>query len=194
MDIKNNECRKEQIAAYVDGELDTDARITLEQHVLECSPCNAELCAQRLFICELDLALTVIPDLPMPKNFAESVAARAENDMSGMRNKIERKRAMRLCLLLALSSFAMMGATASRSVLLSGQAIADKVLGIFALLWRALSDATVGMTVISRVISGGLVPDTPFAGLAALLLVLAVVLLSVLISSYHQQNEMWPSD
>jgi hypothetical protein len=64
------------------------------------------------------------------------------------------------------------------------------LLGIFGLLWTALYDAAVGVTVISRVISRGLIPDSPFAGLAALLLALAMVLLSLLISSYHKHHEM----
>ena len=48
----------------------------------------------------------------------------------------------------------------------------------------------VGLTVISRVISGGLIPESPFAGLGALLLALGIVVLSLLISSYHKHHDM----
>ena len=39
-----------------------------------------------------------------------------------------------------------------------------------------------------------LIPESPFAGLAALLLALGVVLLSLLISSYHRHHEMQLSE
>ena len=74
------------IAAYLDGELDASAVALFEQHLLECRVCNAELNAQRLFMCELDSTLTLAPDLPVPSNFAQIVAARAESDMSGVRD------------------------------------------------------------------------------------------------------------
>jgi len=190
MDNANHLCQGEQIAAYLDGELDATAGALFEQHLLECRTCNAELNAQRLFLCDLDATLTLVPDLPVPSNFAQIVAARAESDMGGVRDRREHKRAFRFCLALALASFTLLGAAASKAVFFGGRTIANQVLGIFGLLWTALYDAAVGLTVISRVISGGLIPESPFAGLAALLLALAVVLLSLLISSYHKHHEM----
>jgi hypothetical protein len=190
MDNGNHLCQREQIAAYLDGELDASAGVLFEQHVLECRVCNAELNAQRLFVHELEATLTLASDLPMPSNFAQIVAARAESDMSGVRDGSEHKRAFRFCLILALASFALLGAAASKAVFFSGRTAAHQIFGIFELLWTTLYDAAVGLTVISRVISGGLIPESPFAGLAALLLALGVVLLSLLISSYHRHHEM----
>jgi predicted anti-sigma-YlaC factor YlaD len=183
-------CPGEQIAAYLDGELDAAAEALFEQHLSECRICNAELNAQRLFMRELDATLIQAPDLPVPGNFAQIITARAESDMGGMRHRSEHKRAFRLCLALGLASFALLGAAAGEAVFFSGRTVANQLLGIFGLLWTALYDAAVGVTVISRVISRGLIPDSPFAGLAALLLALAMVLLSLLISSYHKHHEM----
>lgn len=126
----------------------------------------------------------------MPRNFAQIVAARAASDMSGVRDGIEHKRAFRFCLILALASFALLGAAASKAVFFSGRTVASQIFGIFGLLWTTLYDAAVGLTVISRVISRGIIPESPFAGLAALLLALGIVLLSLLISSYHKHHEM----
>lgn len=190
MDNRNHLCQGELIAAYLDGELDASAGALFEQHLLECPPCNAELTAQRLFIRELEATLVLAPDLPVPSNFAQIVAARAESDMSGVRNGSEHKRAFRFCLILALASFALLGAAASKAILFSGRTLANQIIGIFGLVWTTIYDAAVGLTVISRVISGGLIPDSPFAGLAALLLALGIVLLSLLISSYHRHHEM----
>ena len=190
----NHLSHAEQIAAYLDGELDEFASALFEQHLLECQLCHGELNAQRLFMCELDATLTLAPDLPVPSNFAQIVAARAESDMRGVRDGREHKRAIRFCLILALTSFALLGAAASKAVFFSGRTVANQILGIFGLLWTTLYDAAVGLIVVSRVISGGLIPESPFAGLAALLLALGVVLLSLLISSYHRQHEMQLSE
>jgi predicted anti-sigma-YlaC factor YlaD len=190
MDKSRNQCQVEQIAAYLDGELDASAGALFEDHLQGCSFCNAELNAQRLFVCELDSALTLTPDLPVPRNFAQIVAARAESDMSGVRESVEHRRALRFCLVLAIASFALLGAAAIKTVLFGGWVIAGNTLSIFDLVWTTLRDAAVGLAVISRVIIGGLIPESPYAGLAALLLALAVVLLSLLISSYHRHHEM----
>jgi len=190
MDNTNHPYQVEQIAAYLDGELDPSAGVLFERHLLECPVCNAELNAQQLFMHELDATLTLAPDLPVPSNFAQIVAARAESDMRGVRDSREHKRAFRFCLILLLASFALLGAAAGKAVFFSGRTVASQIFGILGLLWTTLYDAAVGLTVISRVVSGGLIPDSPFAGLAALLLALGVVLLSLLISSYHRYHEM----
>ncbi|MBA3355329.1 MAG: zf-HC2 domain-containing protein [Pyrinomonadaceae bacterium] len=190
MDDDNPLCQGEQIAAYLDGELDAGAGGLFEQHLLECRLCNTELNMQRLFMRELDTTLRLDPGLSVPSNFAQIVAARAQSDMSGLRDGSEHKRALRFCLILALASFAMLGAAASEAVFFTGRTMASQIFGIFGVLWTTLYDAAVGLTVISRVISGGLIRESPFAGLTALLLALGVVLLSLLISSYHRHHEM----
>ena len=190
MDIGSHLFQMEQIAAYVDGDLDASACALFEQHLLECRPCNSELNAQRLFMLELDATLMLAPDLPVPSNFAQIVAARAASDMSGVRDGIEHRRAVRFCLILALASFALLGAAASKAVFFSGRKVANQIFGIFGLLWTTLYDVAVGLTVISRVISGAIIPESPFAGLAALLLALGIVVLSLLISGYHKHHEM----
>ena len=184
----NDNCQAEQIAAYLDGDLDAGARAALEEHIQNCQCCVSELNAQRLFMCELDATLAPTSDLPVPRDFVQIVAAHAESDMRGVRDRIEHKRALRFCLILAFASFALLGVAASKSVIFSGRAKASKILGILGLLWKALYDAAVGLTVISRAISRGLLPESHLAGLFALLLVLAVVLLSLLISSYHHYH------
>lgn len=184
----NDNCQAEQIAAYLDGDLDAGAYAALEEHFQNCQSCVSELNAQRLFMCELDATLASTSDLPVPRDFAQIVAAHAESDMRGVRDRLEHKRALRFCLILAFASFALLGVAASKSVIFSGRAIVSKLLGVLGLLWKALYDAAVGLTVISRAISRGRLPESHLAGLFALLLVLAVVLLSLLISSYHRYH------
>ena len=190
MNANNNQCPKERVAAYLDGMLDADASRLFEKHLYNCTFCNTELNEQRRFILALDSELGVSSNLPLPTNFIRLVTTRAERDLSGMRDRLEHKRAARLCLILACAGFALIGAAASKAILLSSRTIAEQVFGIFSLLWTALRDAAVGLTVVSRVLGGGLVPDPHFAGLIALILVLALVLLFLLIERYHRHHDM----
>jgi hypothetical protein len=190
MNASTDPCPKEMIAAYLDGMLDAEAGKLFEQHLCDCMFCNAELNQQRRLILALDSTLGTTSDLPLPRSFIRIVTARAESDLSGMRDRLEHKRAAQFCLILAGMGFSLIGATAGKALLLSGWTVVDQARGMFSLLWVAFRDAAIGFTVVSRVLGGGLVPEPQFAGLIALLLVLALVLLFLLIGRYHRQHDM----
>lgn len=180
-------CATEKIAAFIDGELGADDRLAFEDHLERCDRCSSELLAQRQFMCELDSALASPFDLDVPRNFARVVAVRAQSDMSGVRAAAEHKKAFRYCVLLALAAFVLLGITASQTLFANAQAVAAKAFGAAELLLKAAYDAAVGLIVIVRVLSGGLLSDSRLSGLSALVLVvLAVSLLSFLISRYHR--------
>lgn len=183
-------CQNGKIAAYLDGQLDESDNAQFEAHLASCHPCRSELTVQRQFMCELDFALSNSVDLPMPKDFARVVSVRAESDMSGVREGGERRRALLACLALGTASFALLGATAGKSLMFGVRGIANKVVVILGLLWTALHDAVTGLTIISRVLGRVLLPRSPFVSLAALVLLgLAVASLSHLIVSYHRRNQ-----
>jgi hypothetical protein len=180
-------CHSEQIAAYLDGELDLRLCALFEEHVKECPRCAAELTEQQRLLCAFDSALGQAGEMPLPENFARIVAAHAESDMSGVRGRAEHKRALRFCALLAGASFALLGAAARDLVFSVGRVIVKRVSGVVDLVWTTAYDAVAGLTVISRVVSKRFIPESYLAGLVAfLLLALAVVLLSRLIASYHR--------
>ncbi|MBV9211845.1 MAG: zf-HC2 domain-containing protein, partial [Acidobacteria bacterium] len=92
-------CRSEEIAAYLDGELDARAVEIFEEHLKACRDCSQELQDQRRLLCALDFALSEHePALALPQNFAEVVATNAESDMSGVRLRSEHRRALRWCI------------------------------------------------------------------------------------------------
>jgi hypothetical protein len=123
----------------------------------------------------------------VPKDFAKVIAAHAQSDMRGVRNRAEHRRALRFCIVLAIAAFALLGATSSKILIFSARSIVDKTFGIVGLIGRTLYDAAAGFTVIARVLSGGLVIDSRVASLTFLvLLALAIGLLSLLISRYHR--------
>ena len=187
MSTNQNICVTEHIAAYVDGELESSQRTAFEEHIKQCSRCASELQAQRRFMCELDSALASPFDLAVPQNFAQVVAVHAESDMRGVRNRSEHTRALRFCIILGLGAFALLGVASSKAVILNVRSVAEKVFGVFGLFVRTIFDAAAGFTVISRVVSRGLIPDSRVVGLTGLFLViLAIAILSRLISRYHR--------
>lgn len=187
--MSNNDylCESDNIAAYIDGDLDPALRSALEEHIKDCAQCASELQAQRLFMCELDSVLASPFDLAVPANFAQVVAVNAASDMRGVRDRAEHKRALRYCIILGLGAFALLGFASSKAVVISIRAVAGKVFGVLGFLAKTMFDAAAGFTVISRVVSRGVIPDSRFSGFAGLLLVvLAIAFLSLLISRYHR--------
>ena len=187
MSNKTSICETEKIAAFIDGDLDSAELATLEEHIKQCSRCTSELQAQRLFMCELDSALASKFELEVPPDFARVVAVHAESDMRGVRDRKEHTKALRFCIILALAAFALLGVASGQAVILSVRSVAGKVFGVVGIFGRTAFDAAAGFTVVSRVVSRGLISDSRLAGLAGLLLiVLAIAALSLLISRYHR--------
>jgi len=187
--MSNNDylCESDNIAAYIDGDLDPALRSALEEHIKDCAQCASELQSQRLFMCELDSVLASPFDLAVPANFAQVVAVNAASDMRGVRDRAEHKRALRYCIILGLGAFALLGFASSKAVVISIRAVAGKVFGVLGFLAKTMFDAAAGFTVISRVVSRGVIPDSRLSGFAGLLLVvLAIAVLSLLISRYHR--------
>jgi len=180
-------CETENIAAYIEGDLEPPLRSVLEEHLKECARCASDLQAQRLFMCELDSALASPLNLAVPTNFAQVVAIHAESDMRGVRETAEHARALRFCIILGLAAFALLGFAASKAVILNLSSSAGKVFGVLRFFAAAMLNAAAGFTVISRVVGRGLIADSRLAGLAGLLLVvLAIAVLSRLIARYHR--------
>ena len=180
-------CETENIAAYIEGDLDPALNSVLEEHLKECAHCAGELRTQRLFMCELDSALASPFDLAVPANFAQVVAVHAKSDMRGMRDGAEHAKALRFCIILGLTAFALLGFASSKAVVLNLRSFAGKAFGVLGFFAEAVFNAAAGFAVTSRVVSRGLVTDSRLAGLAGLLLVvLAIAVLSRLIARYHR--------
>src|SRR5713226_2431559 len=181
------ECRTEDAAAYLDGELDGAASESFEAHLKTCARCATELRMQRQLLCTLDFAFSE-PSFELPRNFSRVVAAHAESDLSGMRKKSERRRALQLCALLALLAFALLGA-ASRALVFQPAGSFLRIAGsLLDLVGRALYDAGSGAAVIVRVVGRALILAPHGLGLLLIVLpfVIALALLPRLIANYHR--------
>ena len=169
------------VAAYLDRELDASASAGFEAHAAACAACAALLLEQRRLLCLLDAAFdeTFEQRVPLPPDFTRAVKARAQTDMSGVRERVEGVRAVKICAALSALSLAILGVAAFGPILNAARA-AGSFLGVAG---RTAADAGAGAGVILGA-GGGL-------SVAATLILLAVcvgalLLLLRLISSYHR--------
>ena len=183
----DHNCDPEKIASFIEGDLDPAIRTSLEEHFKQCETCALELQQQRLFMCELDSAFATPFDLAVPTNFARVVAVKAESDMSGARDKTEHKRALKFCALLSVAAFILLGAAASKAEIAGVLSVLGKAAGIFSLIVKALYEALAGIASIVRMLSRGIISDSPVLGFAGFIIIIAAIgLLSLLIVRYHR--------
>ena len=181
-------CERNLIAAYVDGELEPEVTLLFEDHVQECASCRAELRAHRLFVCELDAALIDNAEIPVPADFSRMIAARARSDMSGVRTHSEHRKALGICVILALAGFALLGATARDAVFMVAEKFISTFIGVAGFVSIAVYDTVAGLAVIFRVLSRKIIIESGSLGPLLVLLAVAILVLSRLISNYHRSS------
>lgn len=186
--VQQKICQKNLIAAYVDGELSDVAAAIFEQHLEDCVECRTELRAHRVFVCELDAALTNSVDIPVPEDFSKVIAVRASSDMRGVRSSAEHRKAMVICGVLALTGFGLLSATARESVLVVLGRFVNGVFGIGSFVAGFVYDGVAGFVVIFRMLGRKIVNETVSFGVVLLVLAVAVFILSRLISDYHRTS------
>jgi anti-sigma factor RsiW len=180
-------CQLEDVAAYLDGELGGVSLEVFEAHLKTCPDCATELREQRQLLCTLDFAFNDARPFELPHNFTRVVAAHAENDLSGMRRKSERRRAVQLCAILALVSFALLGAAARKLVFDPIRSFLRVMGSLLGLLWQAVYDAGTGIAVIVRLVGRAAVlgPHGWWLSLT-LAFIISLLLLPFLIAKYHR--------
>lgn len=156
-------CPRAEIAAYVDGELAPHQELVLEQHLAACQTCRTEMNEQKKLLNALDFLLEEKPaEIRIPKNFARIVATRAESDVSGLRNRDERRRAVFLCASLGLIALIGLGAEA-RGIFAASGAVLEQIAALAGFVAHLTYDIAFGIVVILRslanqtVVSGALV-------------------------------------
>ena len=178
-------------AAYLDGELDGAAADEFDAHARECPVCSTALLEQRRLLCLLDSAFdqTFEKRVALPEGFTRQLRARAQNDLSGVRDARERRRVLKICAVLGLAAFALLGYAALDAVTgpaLRAASAASATLGVAG---RASAEAGTGAGVVLKAVAGRLVSGSePLAALLLLLLAAGFVLLLRLISGYHRAS------
>jgi anti-sigma factor RsiW len=181
-------CDRSLVGAYVDGELDADLTSLFEDHLESCADCRFELRAHRFFICELDAAMAGRNEVPVPADFSRMVATRATTDMRGVRSRSENRKALTICMILALGGFALIGATALNAGFVIAEKFVATVFGLVSFVATAVYDTAAGLVVISRVVSRKFIIETGSLWPMLVLLAFGVLILSRLISNYHRSG------
>ena len=181
-------CERNLIAAYIDGELEENLTLLFEEHVESCAPCREELRAHRLFVCELDAALTDSGAIPVPAEFTRMIVARASSDMRGVRTRSENRKALSICIILALGAFALLGATARDSIFMVAEKFIATFISLAGFVSIAVYDTVAGLAVIFRVLSRKIIIESGSLGPVLVLLAVAILILSRLISNYHRTS------
>lgn len=180
------------VAAYLDGELDAVDGARFEQHTKTCAPCATALREQRRLLCVLDAAFgDSQQQFQLPANFTQVVKARAQSDMSSVRHRSERRRAMWVCAGLAALSFALLGSQAWDELFAPLRAVAGVLATMLDMMAHVVGEAISGIALMLRVLGGQLLNEpSAFRTATYIILALAVVLLFRLIGSYHRSPRL----
>src|SRR5258708_23340088 len=95
--IRELECPSDEIAAYIDGEMDAAREFELEAHLTVCETCSLELNQQKQFLAGLNSSLKHEAEIELPANFTKLIVANAESTVSGLRRPRERFNAIFIC-------------------------------------------------------------------------------------------------
>jgi hypothetical protein len=177
-------------AAYLDGELDARASADFEDHARACPTCSDALREQRRLLCLLDNAFdqTFEKRVALPRDFTRELTARARNDMSGVRARCERRRALKISAALGASAFALLGFTALDAVVAPVVSAARAAGGALAVAGRTAAGAGEGAGLVLRAVGVNLTSRTVSPALLLLAAPLALVVLLRLISAYHRER------
>ncbi|MGI9104620.1 MAG: anti-sigma factor family protein [Pyrinomonadaceae bacterium] len=176
------------VAAYLDGELDAPHAARFEQHTKTCAACSTALREQRRLLCVLNAAFSdAQQQLQLPANFTRIIKARAQTDMSSVRQRSERKRAVLLCAGLAALAFALLGWQAWGELFTPLRAVAGGLATMLDMAAHTAAEAGAGIALMLRALGGQLLnePSALRTG-AYLILIAAVILLFRLIGNYHR--------
>jgi anti-sigma factor RsiW len=179
-------------SAFLDGELDAAASDDFDRHAKSCAVCAQALLEQRRLLCLLDTAFdgTFEERVVLPEGFTRQLKARAQNDMSGVRERDERRRALKICAALSAAAFALLGFAAFDAVagpVLSAARAAGGMLGVAG---HAAADAGAGAGFVMRAVGGRIVAGSETLAVVELVAVAAaVVLLLRLICAYHRASD-----
>lgn len=145
----NLNCPSDEIAAYIDGELDLMREFELDAHFATCEACSKELNQQKQFLCELDAGLKSESDLALPVDFTKTVVANAESAVAGLRRPRERFNALFICAALFLFALFALGADAGN--LFNGIAVAvEQIAAVGSFFGHLVYSIFLGLAIVVR--------------------------------------------
>ena len=158
-------CPRTEIAAYIDGELSPSAEMDLEKHFAVCKNCETEFNEQKKLLCALDFAFDEKTDFELPENFTKSVVIKAESNVSGLRRREERFRALYFCAILFLLVILGLG-NETETVFSTFKILFEQILAVGSFAVHLIINIAVALSAILRIIGGQFIYTPVFAFLA----------------------------
>ena len=184
--VKIETCPREDIAAYIDGEIDPREELELEMHFAVCSTCADELNSQKKLLCALDSLCLNEKEIELPENFTKIVVTKAESNVSGLRRPQERRTALFICAGLFLLILLGLGGEANSLFETFGK-FADQFAAVAGFVAHLIYDVGVGITVILRSLSSQVFFDSALSfALIAVFFLISVFALSRLVLRYNR--------
>ena len=174
---QNFECPTDEIAAYIDGEMDAGREFELETHLVGCEICSVELNQQKQFLCGLNSSLKHEGEIELPANFTKLIVANAESSVTGLRRPRERFNAIFICAGLFLFALFALGAEAGR-VFDGVSNIFDQITAIGGFFGHLVYSVFVGVVVVVRSFAAQFRIDSAMAALAAGFFAVSLMLIS----------------
>ena len=171
------ECPIEEIAAYIDGELDARQEMDLEVHFAACSSCVSELNKQKQFLLGLNMGLAREKELELPADFTRLVVTNAESTVSGLRKPRERFNALFICAALFLFVLFTVGPD-GRRVLDGFYSVFEQVVIVGGFFGHLIYAFFVGVAIIVRSIATQVLLDRWTEGLLMGVLVVMCLILT----------------
>jgi anti-sigma factor RsiW len=182
----NPSCPREEIAAYIDGEISPLEELELEMHFAGCKFCAEELNSQKKLLCALDSFCLNEREIELPENFAKVVVTTAESNVSGLRRPQERRTALFICSALFLLVLLGLGGE-TESVLATFKKFAEQFAVIVGFVGHLIYDLAVGVTVILRSLSSQVVSDSAVSfALLGVFFLISILALSRLVLRFNR--------
>lgn len=179
-------CRRDEIAAYLDGELSPGQELDLEEHFSDCAACLDAFNFQKDLLFALDSVLDPhAGDLEVPENFSRVVSVNAESNISGIRSPQERFRAVFVCAALVLAAIFSLGGEAGNMVA-AVQKIGIQTVAVLGFISHLFFEIGIGAAVVLRCVGQGMIYGS---GLTLSLSVTAFAIASVALSKLILGND-----
>lgn len=162
---QKNLCPRTDIAAYLDGELSSREEMDLELHFSICKECAAEFKEQKKLLCALNFALDEKPEFALPEDFTKLVVINAESNVSGLRRREERFRALFLCASLFLLIILGLGSE-TEAVFSTFAVFIEQIFAVGGFVGHLIFDIAFALTAILRLGGGQFIHSPLFAILA----------------------------
>ena len=181
-----NECSREMIFTYLDGELSASEELALEFHIAECKSCREELNSQKQVSTTLEILLEKDEkDFELPAGFSKTITANAESNLENVRSPKERSKALFICVLLGFLVLIGYG-TKLDSLWMASEKFATQIMAVGGFIGHLFYTLAVGTSVIFGFLSHRFVVNSLLTLTLLAVFICSSLILSRLVFRYNR--------